>query len=102
MSIKLDDIQERNSAIRPALDRRTLLTAAGGTVAAGLGFTFPDTAAAATNAPGGMRRIDAYSHISSLKYLDALEKQQGKPAAISAELRRKPSLTDLKARLAGC
>jgi predicted TIM-barrel fold metal-dependent hydrolase len=89
----------QNSRDSHSLDRRTLLAAAGSSVAAGLGVTFPEPANAATESPHSPRRIDAYSHISSLKFLEALEQQQGKPAAISTAIRRKPSLTDLKARI---
>jgi predicted TIM-barrel fold metal-dependent hydrolase len=105
MSVKADTQQPdsedspQKSADSHALDRRTLLAAAGGSVAAGLGVAFSNPAQAATESSHGKKRIDAYSHISSLKFLDALEKQQGKPAAISTALRRKPSLTDLKSRM---
>jgi uncharacterized protein len=89
----------QNSGGGATLDRRTLLAAAGSSVAAGLGVAFPEPAQTAAAASSGWKRIDAYSHISSLKYLDALEQQQGKPAAISTAIRRKPSLTELKARI---
>jgi aminocarboxymuconate-semialdehyde decarboxylase len=88
----------QNSRGSHTLDRRTLLVTAGSSVAAGLGVTSPEPAGAAES-PHRPRRIDAYSHISSLKFLAALEKQQGTPAAISTAIRRKPSLTDLKARI---
>jgi uncharacterized protein len=106
MSVKSADTQSPcsenpapNSTDGHALDRRMLLAAAGSSVAAGLGVAFPKPAQAATGVPNGTGRIDAYSHVSSLKFLDALEKQQGKPAAISTALRRKPSLADVKARI---
>src|SRR5689334_25122004 len=81
-----------NSKDSHILDRRTLLAAAGSSVAAGLGVTLPAPARAATASPQNLRRIDAYSHISSLKFLDTLEKQQGNPSAISQAIRLKPSL----------
>jgi predicted TIM-barrel fold metal-dependent hydrolase len=106
MGVKFANMQQpdsknlsQNFANSHTLDRRALLAAAGSSIAAGLGVACPDPAHAATESPYGKSRIDAYSHVSSLKYLDALEKQQGKPAAISTALRRKPSLTDLKARI---
>src|SRR5262249_34484245 len=89
----------RNSGDSRTLDRRTLLVAAGSSVAAGLGVPSPAPADAAPVPPHRPPRIDAYSHISSLKFLAALEQQQGTPAAISTAIRRKPSLTDLKARI---
>jgi predicted TIM-barrel fold metal-dependent hydrolase len=81
------------------LDRRTLLAAAGGSVAAGFGSRLSEPAQAATELGRNTRRIDAYSHISSLKFIDALEKAEGKAPAISAAIRRKPGITDFRTRL---
>jgi uncharacterized protein len=77
------------------LDRRSLLAGAGSAVVAGLGS---QTASPAQPAPS--RRIDAHTHFSSLKFLDALEKQDGKPFVLGGMYRSKPALTDPKARLA--
>jgi aminocarboxymuconate-semialdehyde decarboxylase len=80
-----------------SLDRRALLTGAGSTVVAGL--SAPAGAAAAA-APVSARRIDAHTHFSSLKVLDALEKAEGKPFVLGRMYRGKPALTDAAARLA--
>jgi uncharacterized protein len=88
----------QNSASR-TLDRRSLLAAAGSTVAAGLGAALPGASEAANESPPGTRRIDAHTHFSSLKYLDALEKQDGKPFVLGGTYRQKPALIDPKARL---
>jgi aminocarboxymuconate-semialdehyde decarboxylase len=93
-----EELLQKSSAYR-TLDRRTLLAVAGSTVAAGLGTSFPGSSEAVTGSWDGMRRIDAHTHFSSLKYLDALEKQQGRPFALSEMYRQKPALTDPKARL---
>jgi uncharacterized protein len=90
----------QNLAGGRTLDRRALLAAAGGTVAAGLGAKLPESAQAAGASGRSTRRIDAYSHISSLKYIDALEKAEGKAPAISAAIRAKPAITEFKTRLA--
>ena len=87
-----------SSTINRVVDRRTVLAAASGGVAAGLGaFAHPSPAAAQPLQK--VRRIDAYSHISSLKFLDALEKAEGRTPAVNAAIRRKPSITDFKTRL---
>ena len=82
------------------LDRRALLAGAGSAVMAGLGAPTAAAAQAATAAPGRYRRIDAHTHFSSLKVLDALEKEDGKPFVLDRMYRSKPALTDPKARLA--
>ena len=106
MSIKSGDAPQadginstQNSGTGRGVDRRKVLAAAGSGVAAGLGVSFPDPVRAAADSPQSGRRIDAYSHISSTKFLDALEKQEGRAPAINAAIRLKPSLTDLKARI---
>src|SRR5215831_17386011 len=81
------------------LDRRALLAGAGSAVMAGLGAPTAATAQTATAAPGRYRRIDAHTHFSSLKVLDALEKEDGKPFVLDRMYRSKPALTDPKARL---
>jgi len=82
-----------------SLDRRTLLAAAGSAVVAGLGAPAPGAAQTATAAPTLSRRIDAHTHFSSLKVLDALEKQDGKPFVLSRTYRTRPALVDPKVRL---
>lgn len=81
------------------LDRRELLTAAGGAVAAGLGGAAPASSQIAAPASSAARRIDAHSHFSYLKYLDALEKQEGKPFVLGPRYRKRTALTDVKARV---
>ena len=91
------------------VDRRTLLAGAGSAVMTGLGSPAPAAAqnAAAPLAPqvtsvpsSSVRRIDAHTHFSSLKFLDALEKQDGKPFVLGGMYRSKPALTDARTRLA--
>jgi len=84
-----------------AVDRRTLLAGAGSAVVAGLGAPAPGAAqgAMAPSAPPAYRRIDAHTHFSSLKVLDALEKEDGKPFVLSRTYRTRPALVDAKARL---
>jgi len=89
----------QNAGTGRGVDRRKLLAAAGSGVAAGLVVSLADPARAVADTPQNGRRIDAYSHISSTKFLDALEKQEGRAPAINAAIRLKPSLTDLKARI---
>jgi len=86
-----------------AVDRRALLAGAGSAVVAGLGAPAPGAAqgaAAANAAPTSHRRIDAHTHFSSLKVLDALEKEDGKPFVLGRTYRRMHALTDPQARLA--
>ena len=94
------------SAPTPAdgnLDRRSLLAGAGSAVVASLGAPAPGAAQSATTAnapPASVRRIDAHTHFSSLKVLDALEKEDGKPFVLSRTYRMMRALTDPQARLA--
>jgi predicted TIM-barrel fold metal-dependent hydrolase len=82
------------------LDRRALIAGAGSAVVAGLGAPAPGAAQPAANAPPTpYRRIDAHTHFSSLKVLDALEKEDGKPFVLSRTYRSRPALTDATARL---
>jgi predicted TIM-barrel fold metal-dependent hydrolase len=88
------------SPAQAELDRRTLLASAASAAVAGLGSAAPRSAQAADAAPASSRRIDAHTHFSSLKVLDALEQQSGKPFVLGRMYRSKPALTDAKARLA--
>ena len=86
-----------------SLDRRRLIAGAGSAVVAGLGAPTSGAAQAATaaSAPSAShRRIDAHTHFSSLKVLDALEKQDGKPFVLGRTYRSMRALTDPQARLA--
>src|SRR5579871_3236894 len=77
------------------LDRRALLAGAGAVVA-GLGTPTPGAAqgAAPARAPTSFRRIDAHTHFSSLKVLDALENEDGKPFVLGRTYRSMHALTD--------
>jgi len=96
--------RDRNDAPQPAfasaadLDRRRLLAAAGSAVMAGLATDMPSAVEAQPVA--NALRIDAHTHFSSLKFLDAIEKQDGKPFILGRMYRAKPALTDAKTRLA--
>lgn len=89
---------DQTSPTSERLDRRALLAGAGSAVLAGLGSEA--TAQAIGAATGRPRRIDAHTHFSSLKVLDALETEDGKPFALGRLYRSKPALTDPAARLA--
>lgn len=100
-------MNRKPSARKPhgsAVDRRLLLAGAGSAAVAGLGGTASgmpqSSAAAAAMSPSTLRRIDAHTHFSSLKVLDALEKAEGKPFVLSHMYHAKPALTDAKARIA--
>ncbi len=82
------------------LDRRALIAGAGSAVVAGLGGEAPATAQGARPPAPPSRRIDAHTHFSSLKVLEALEKEEGKPFVLGRMYRSKPALTDAGARLA--
>ena len=82
------------------LDRRALIAGAGSAVVAGLGAPGPAAAQAAAAPPAAKARIDAHTHFSSLKVLDALEKEDGKPFVLSRTYRSMRALTDPQARLA--
>ena len=97
--LRVSAFNPSDTTINPALNRRSLLAAAGG-VAASVATRLPDPAQAAPEPAQRVHRIDAYSHVSSLKFLDALEKAEGKAPAISAAIRLKPSITDFKTRIA--
>jgi len=61
--------------------------------------TGPAIAQVREASPRSSQRIDAHSHFSSLKYLDALEKHEEKPFVLGALYRRTTTLTDVPARL---
>jgi predicted TIM-barrel fold metal-dependent hydrolase len=79
------------------LDRRTLLTGAGSAMVAGLGAPAPGAAQPAAATSTAFQRIDAHTHFSSPKVLDALEKAEGKPFAPA---HNHPALVDVPTRLA--
>ena len=93
---ELDATAEAKAESEHGLDRRALLAGAGSAVVAGIGAQAPS----ATAAPASNRRIDAHTHFSSLKVLDALEKAEGKPFVLGRMYRAKPALSDAAARLA--
>lgn len=82
-----------------SIDRRTLLTVAAGAACTGaVGIPMLGVAKTAASS-GAKKRIDAYTHFSSLKFIDLLERQEGKPIIMAGQYKHKPSLIDLKARL---
>jgi len=85
-----------NSRIGPTLDRRTFLISAG----AAAGYS-PVSAFAqsATKASSAHRRVDAYSHFSSLKFIDFAEKQEGRPFVLRSMYERLKTLTDWHERI---
>src|SRR3954453_2156250 len=91
-------LQDSETAFSSRQD--TLLAVAGGIVAAArLSASGFSSSKAATDGPRTSRCIDAHTHYSSLRYLDALEKQEGRPFVLGANYRRRTALTDAKARL---
>jgi hypothetical protein len=85
------------SKIGPALDRRTFLIGAG--VAAGQGFPVSATAQSTTVTSSLYSRVDAYSHFSSLKFLDFAERQAGRPFVLRSMYERLTTLTDWRERI---
>ena len=84
------------------VDRRSLLTGAGSAVVASLGASTPgeaQTPTVATAPPASYRRIDAHTHFSSLKVLDALEKVEGRQF-LGGRTRSMRALNEVQARLA--
>src|SRR4051812_15484988 len=65
-------------------------------MAAGLSASVSASSKASTDRP---RRIDAHTHYSSLKYLDALEKHERRPFVLGPNYRGRAALTDAKTRL---
>ena len=85
------------SKIGPALDRRTFLIGAG--VAAGHGFPVSATAQSTTVPSSLYSRVDAYSHFSSLKFLDFAERQADRPFVLRSMYERLTTLTDWRERI---
>jgi uncharacterized protein len=85
------------SKIDPALDRRTFLIGAG--AAAGQGFPV-NAMAQSTTVPSSLYgRVDAYSHFSSLKFLDFAERQADRPFVLRSMYERLTTLTDWRERI---
>jgi uncharacterized protein len=85
------------SKIGPALDRRTFLIGAG--VAAGQGFPVSAVAQSTTVPSSLYGRVDAYSHFSSLKFLDFAERQADRPFVLRSMYERLTTLTDWRERI---
>jgi predicted TIM-barrel fold metal-dependent hydrolase len=83
-----------------SLNRRRLIAGAGSAVAAGFGTPTTGAAQAVSATSASHRRIDAHTHFSSLKVLEALEKEDGKPFVLGHTYRSMQALTDVQARLA--
>jgi predicted TIM-barrel fold metal-dependent hydrolase len=80
-------------------DRRSLLTAVGTAAVAGLTLSMAtEPAQAAESFSDG--RIDVHTHFAPTKFLDFAEKQEGKPFMLSGLYKSKPTLTDVKRRIA--
>ena len=86
-------MDENAHAARRGLNRRGLLLAAG--TAATASATPAARAAAATPGP----RIDAHTHFVPLKYLDFMEKHEGRPFVLHKLIQSLPALTDVKTRM---
>jgi len=85
------------SKIDPALDRRTFLIGAG--VAAGQGFSASAMARSTTEPLRPYSRVDAYSHFSSLKFIDFAEKRADRPFVLRPMYERLTTLTDWRERI---
>jgi predicted TIM-barrel fold metal-dependent hydrolase len=94
-----DGYSSTEKTIDPRFDRRSFLTAVGTAAVTGLGLSVgPNpTSAAGTRSEG---RIDAHTHFAPIKFLEFAEKQEGKPFLLSGLYKRKPTLTDVKRRVA--
>jgi predicted TIM-barrel fold metal-dependent hydrolase len=86
-----------NSKLGPPLDRRTFLIGAG--AAAGQGFPVSTMAQSTAATSSALRRVDAYSHFSSLKFLDFAERQADRPSVLRSMYERLTTLTDWRERL---
>jgi predicted TIM-barrel fold metal-dependent hydrolase len=81
----------------PPLDRRTFLV--GAAVAAGQGFPVSAMSQSTAATSPAFKRIDAYSHFSSLKFLDFAERQAGRPFVLRSMYERLTTLTDWRERI---
>jgi hypothetical protein len=71
--------------------------AAGSTVTVGFDATLESKAKAAVNSSGAP--IDAHTHFVPLKFLDFVEKAEGRPFALRALFAGRPELTEASARI---
>jgi uncharacterized protein len=85
------------SKIGQALDRRTFLIGAG--VAAGQGLPVSAMAQSTTVPSSLYGRVDAYSHFSSLKFLDFAERLADRPFVLRSMYERLTTLTDWRERI---
>jgi predicted TIM-barrel fold metal-dependent hydrolase len=81
----------------PPLNRRTFLIGAGAATGQGLSVSTMAQSTAATSS--AYRRIDAYTHFTSPKFLDFAEKQAGKPFVLRSMYERLTTLTDWRERI---
>src|SRR5262249_45054907 len=77
-----------NTLIGAPLDRRSFLIAAGAAAGCSPVNAFAQSATAASSA---YRRVDAYSHFSSLKFIDFAEKQGDRPFVLRSMYERLPT-----------
>ena len=86
-----------NLKLGPPLDRRTFLIGAG--AAAGQGFPVSTMTQSTAATSSAYRRIDAYTHFSSQKFLDFAERQANKPFVLRSMYERLTTLTDWRERI---
>jgi uncharacterized protein len=85
------------SAAANSIGRRDFLLAAGTAATLGFDATLASAATATTNS--SVARIDAHSHFSPLKFLDFVEKAEGRPFVLRMFLMGRPALTEVSARI---
>jgi predicted TIM-barrel fold metal-dependent hydrolase len=81
----------------PEFHRRDLLLAAGTTITVGLDAAAPSKTKADIRTPEA--RIDAHTHFAPLKFLEFVEKEEGRPFPLSSMYKGRPALIDIQARL---
>jgi uncharacterized protein len=81
------------------LDRRSLIAMAGGAALASFGMNQSAVAEAVAKPSADLKRVDAYTHFSSNRFLDFAEQQEGKPLVMRPQYALLKTLTDWKERL---
>ena len=90
----------RGSAVRsggPEIHRRDLLLAAGTTVTVGLDAAISSKAEAKIEPPRA--RIDAHTHFAPPKFLEFVEKAEGRPFPLTPLYKSLPALTEIQPRI---
>jgi hypothetical protein len=96
MSFK-DITEKTSSAATSHIGRRDFLLAVGTTATLGFDVTLASAGTAATNSSA--TRIDAYTRFSPLKFIDFVEKAEGRPFVLRMLLMGRPALTDVSSRI---